>query len=141
MGQIRVTAASAAAMLTAFLAQIDADASAAYMNVYTAGDGIPAGPHVAITTQTLLGTLTFNQPAGTVTDNSLALDVATDEDAALASDTIAFVRVFDGDDNAVFDGTAGLEGSGEAFEFQTLDCSENLPIEFVSGTITISTGA
>jgi hypothetical protein len=59
----------------------------------------------AITTQTLLGAVTFGEPAGTVTDGELTFSLITDDSSADADGQAAWVRVLDGDDVFVMDMT------------------------------------
>lgn len=70
---------------------------------YTAPE--PATKGDAITTQTLLGTLLFAEPAGTVVDGVATLDPLTDDSSADADGVAAWVRVLDGDGVFVMDMT------------------------------------
>jgi hypothetical protein len=81
---------------------IDAGTGPGTMLFYTAPQ--PA-KGAAITTQTLLGTVTFDEPAGTVTDGELTFNVITDDSSADADGEAAWVRVLDGDDAFVMDMT------------------------------------
>jgi hypothetical protein len=67
----------------------------------------------AITTQTLLGTVTFPEPAGTVTDGVLTFNLITDDASADANGIAVWVRVLDGDGSFVMDMTVtDLAGAG-----------------------------
>ncbi|MDD5277201.1 MAG: hypothetical protein PHR16_14100 [Methylovulum sp.] len=57
----------------------------------------------AITTQTLLGTLGFAEPAGAVADGLLTFDPLTDDSSADATGDAAWCRVLDGDGIFVMD--------------------------------------
>ena len=70
------------------------------LQVYTATK--PA-KGAAITTQTLLGTLTFSEPAGTVTNGVLTFAVIVDDSSADADGIAAWARVLDGDGAFVMD--------------------------------------
>jgi hypothetical protein len=59
----------------------------------------------AITTQTLLGTLAFAEPAGTVTAGVLTFNPLVNDDNADADGIAAWVRVLDGDGVFVMDMT------------------------------------
>lgn len=95
---------------------IDAGNSSGKILFYT--NPLPVTTGEAITTQTLLGTLTFSDPCGVVSNGVLTLSPASDELNAPNTGTIAFGRVLDSDDNFVFDGIAGT--SGAVFNFNTL---------------------
>lgn len=57
----------------------------------------------AITTQTLLGTVTFSEPAGTVAAGVLTFSVITDDSSADADGPAVWCRVLDGDSAFVMD--------------------------------------
>jgi hypothetical protein len=59
----------------------------------------------AITTQTLLGTLTFAEPAGSITDGVLTFDALDDDGSVDADGVAAWVRVLDGGGAFVMDMT------------------------------------
>jgi hypothetical protein len=57
----------------------------------------------AITTQTLLGTVTFSEPAGTVSNGVLTFSMILDDTSADADGAAVWVRVLDGDGAFVMD--------------------------------------
>lgn len=92
---------AAAALAAEIIARIDAGSGPATIRLYTGEP--PATPAVAISTQTLLGTLSCSEPAaaaegGTITFAAIAQDAAAD-----ASGTAAWARVSDGDGAGVID--------------------------------------
>jgi hypothetical protein len=82
------------------IAKINAGAGPGTMLFYTAPQ--PA-KGAAITTQTLLGTVTFSEPAGSVVDGELTFDVIADDASADADGPAVWVRVLNGDGGFVMD--------------------------------------
>jgi hypothetical protein len=82
------------------ISAINAGAGPGSMKFYTAPQ--PA-KGAAITTQTLLGTVTFSEPAGTVTNGVLTFSMITDDISADADGAAVWVRVLDGDGAFVMD--------------------------------------
>lgn len=67
----------------------------------------------AITTQTLLGTIIFADPAGTIADGVLTFNTMTDDSSADADGIADWVRVLDGDSIFIMDMTVtDTAGSG-----------------------------
>jgi len=60
----------------------------------------------AITTQTLLGTVTYSEPAGTVSNGVLTFATIADDVSVDNDGIVAWTRSFDGDGNFVIDMTA-----------------------------------
>lgn len=82
-----------------------------YLNLY---DGIrPASNGGAITTQTLLATVTLPDPAGEVTDGVFTADAIADT-LILADGDAAWARAFDADDAIIADLDVGLNESEAA---------------------------
>jgi hypothetical protein len=90
-------------------ADIDAGSGAGLIRIY---DGTRPATGAAITTQTLLATLTLSDPSfpaassGSMTANSI-----TDDSSADATGTASWFRVVDSDSNFVMDGDVGTSGS------------------------------
>lgn len=98
--------------LDAITTAIDAGAGAGTIKIYdSTGTGRPA-TGAAITTQVLLGTLTFGDPSfpaassGAMSANAISDDVAAD-----ATGTATWFRIEDSDSNHVMDGDVGAGGS------------------------------
>lgn len=81
---------------------INAGVGPGTMQFYTATK--PATPGAAITTQTLLGTLTFSEPAGTITAGQLNFATIIDDSSVDADGVCTWVRILDGGGNWVMDG-------------------------------------
>lgn len=90
-------------VLTAILNDLAAGAAVAapYISLYTATK--PAGPDTAITTQTLLGTVTCTSTVGTVATRALTFAAITQDSAADADGTAAWARMFNRDNVAIID--------------------------------------
>jgi hypothetical protein len=78
----------------------DADTNPGYLRFYTSPR--PA-TGAAITSQTLLGTLTFSKPCGTVSNGVLTFDAIASDTNADANGTAVWARGFDGAGNFVAD--------------------------------------
>ena len=98
--------------LNAITTAIDAGVGAGTIKIYdSTGTGRPA-TGAAVTTQVLLGTLTFSATsfpaavAGVMSANAIADDVAAD-----ATGTATWFRVTDSDGTHVLDGNVGAGGS------------------------------
>jgi hypothetical protein len=93
----------------AFLARVDAGSGPGYVEVY---DGTqPATPDTAVTTQTLLGTLTLSDPAGSISGRTLTFGTVTEDSSADADGTATWCRMYDSDATPVADFSAGEAGS------------------------------
>lgn len=98
---IKLAADKANILALALIAIFDDGSGNATIAIYTGS--IPATPLTAVTTQTLLGTLTCSDPVGTATDNVITFGTITQDSAADASGTAAWARIFNADGDAVFD--------------------------------------
>jgi hypothetical protein len=110
---------------------INAGSGAGRMELY--GDTRPTNANTAVTTQTLLATLTFNDPAFTESGGVLTCDVtpAPAEDAALATEQCTWARILDSDNNVICDLS---EGTDFTLTDDTLETGQAVTI--VSLTIT-----
>ena len=97
-------------------AKIDADTNPGILQFYT---GPQPDTGAAITTQTLLGTLTFSKPCGTVTGGVLTFGTVAEDSAADATGEAAWGRISDGAGNFVMDGDVGDLNSTAAFRMIT----------------------
>lgn len=123
--------------ITSLIAAIDAGAGAAIVRIYTASR--PASVATAISSQTLLGTLTLSDPCGTESSGVLTMSAITQDSSADATGTASFFRVFSTNDgvtplNAVVDGDCGTSGSD--MNLNTLSIVSGGPITITSWTIT-----
>jgi hypothetical protein len=122
-------------ILTQIKNAIDAGPGAGLFKVYTAP--MPATPATAITTQTLLGTLTFADPCGTIAANTLTMDPITQDSSADASGTAAWVRCTDSTGAAVVDLDVTATGFGGTCQLNTTNVVILGPILVSSFVITV----
>ena len=121
-------------MLSVISAAIDAGAGPGRLNIYTATR--PA-TGAAITTQTLLGTVTFGDPSfgtpagGVMSANPIASDFTAD-----ASGTAAWFRITDSNGTFVADGNVGTVGSGADLELSNTSIAAGGVISVTSGSLT-----
>src|SRR5574337_168696 len=120
-------------LATAMGEAIDAGAGAGTVKVYTGTK--PASPDTAITSQTLLGTLTCSDPCGSVTSGVLTFSSITQDSSADATGTAAWVRIADSSGTAVVDLAVGTSGSD--INFNTTSIVSGGPISISSLTITM----
>jgi hypothetical protein len=118
---------------TDLLAAIDADAGAGTLKFYTATQ--PAGPDTAITSQTLLGTATLSDPAGSVSGRVLTFDAITSDSAADATGTCTWARLLDNSGDAIADFTVTATGGGGDIQMNTVSIVAGGPIAVSSGVI------
>jgi hypothetical protein len=112
---------------------IDGGTGAGTMNLYA---GTRPATGAAVTTQTLLGTVTFSDPSGTVTNGVLTLATVADDVSADATGDISWARVLDSDGSMVLDLDCGEAGSGADLIFNTVSAVAGGTIQIVSGAIT-----
>ena len=123
---IKLIATLANTMLDLISTQVDLDAGAGVINVYDSPQ--PATPETAITSQTLLATLTFSDPtvAAGATGSLLTFDDITDDSSAVGG-VAAWARITDNSGDAVFDIDVTATGGGGGLEFNT--------VTFVTGKV------
>lgn len=94
------------AMVDAAVDLLDTGSGAAIVQIY---DGTqPAGPATAITTQTLLATLTCSDPAfGAAASGTATASAITGDTTADATGTASWFRALTSDSTARWDGTVG----------------------------------
>src|SRR5574337_1908078 len=120
-------------LATAIRDDIDSGTGAGLIKVYTGTK--PAGPDTAITSQTLLGTLTCSDPCGSVTSGVLTFSSITQDSSADATGTASWVRIADSSGTAVVDLAVGTSGSD--INFNTTSIVSGGPISISSLTITM----
>ncbi len=135
-GAINPSDAARNASLNALRNLIDAGAAGGKMKVYTGTR--PTNANTAITSQTLLGTLTFSSTsAPDASSGVLTFSTITEDSSADSGGTIGWARITDSDDNVVFDATAGTSG-GVVLTFNTLAVVALGPIQCSAFTITVA---
>lgn len=112
---------------------IDGGAGAGTIKVYTGTK--PAGPDTAITSQTLLGTLTCSDPCGSTSSGVLTFSAITQDSSADATGTAAWARIADSSGTAIVDVSVGT--SGTDLIMNTVSVVSGGPIAVTSLTITM----
>lgn len=113
---------------------IDAGSAGGTIKLYTGS--MPTTPNDAVTSQTLLGTLTCSDPCGTVSGTTLTFSSITQDSAADATGTAAWARIADSTGLAVMDIDAGVIGGGAALQLNTTSIVAGGPIVISSLSIT-----
>lgn len=138
MATIKLTTTLRNAMGDLILAALNAGSGAAVLKVY---DGTqPAGPGTAITSQVLLGTLTFSDPAGSTTGGVITFGAITQDTAADASGTATWCRLEDSTGAAVMDGDVTNNAGTGFMRINTTSIIAGGPIQATSGTLTMPGG-
>ena len=112
---------------------IDADTNPGTIKFY---NGTQPANGAAITTETLLGTLTFSKPSATATAGVITFAVINEDSEADANGTATWARITDGAGAFVMDVSIGTIGSGEVIEMNTTSIVEGGPIRINSFVIT-----
>ena len=125
----KLSTAARNAACNALVDLIDAGAGAGTIQIRTGSQ--PAGPDTGAT-GTLLGTLTFSDPAfGNASSGVATADTITSDTSADATGTAGYFRILDSNSNAIFDGSITATGGGG-------DLTLNSVSIIASGTIAIS---
>lgn len=120
-------------LATAIKDAIDAGSGAGTIKIYTGTK--PAGPDTAITSQTLLGTLTCSDPCGTVTNGVLTFSAITQDSSADATGTATWARIASSTPTDIVDVSVGT--SGTDLIMNTVSIVSGGPISITSLTITM----
>lgn len=135
MSTVHYTAAIKSTILNAIKSAIDAGGAAATIKVYTGA--MPATPETAVTTQTLLGTLTFSYPCGTVSGAGLTMDAITQDSSADATGSAAWARILTSAGAAVKDIDCSITGGSGALQLNTPNIVEGGPILITSFVVSM----
>lgn len=135
MAILRVVTAVKDTALTGIKTAIDAGPGAGTIKIYTAT--MPTLPSDAVTSQTLLGTLTFSDPCGTVSAGTLTMSAITQDSSADATGTAAWARIADSTGATVMDIDVTNTGGGGTLQLNTVNIVAGGPILISSFTITI----
>lgn len=118
MATVRYATTLKNSMLTPIRDAIDAGSGAGTIKVYTAP--MATLPSDAISTQTLLGTLTFSDPSGaTPTGGTFTASAVTQDSSADATGTAAWARIQDSTGTVVMDVDITVTGGGGAMQMNT----------------------
>lgn len=135
MANLRVAAATGNAILDALRVKMDAGSGPALLKIYTGTQ--PAGADTALSGNTLLGTLTFTDPAAaSASSKTLTFSTITADSAADASGTATWARVLDSDGVAIFDCDVGESGDGATITLNTKTIASGGPISITSFVLT-----
>lgn len=114
------------AMLAQIQIAIDAGASGGTINFYTGT--IPTLPSDAVTTQTLLGTLTYSATCGATADGVLTMNAITSDAEADATGVATWARIKDSDGTNVMDVDVSTIGGSGAIQLNTTNIVVGGPI-------------
>lgn len=123
-------------VLTPLNDAISAGVNPGVLKLYTGT--MRATPETAITTQTLLGTLTFSDPAGVVADGVLIMSAITQDAAADATGTATWATVEDSNGLSVFDIDVTNTGGGGTLQLNTVNIVAGGPILVTSFVINVT---
>lgn len=135
MAIIRFVTSAKNTALDTLKTAIDAGPGAGTIKIYTATQ--PTNASDAITTQTLLGTLTFSDPCGATSGGTLTMSAITQDAAADATGTAAWARIADSTGATVFDVDVSNTGGGGTLQFNTVNFVIGGPILISAFTVTI----
>lgn len=124
------------AMAAALIAHLDADTNPAYARLYTGAN--PNNPATAVTTQTLLGTVTMSaDPSATQSNGLITFNAIAQDDAADASGTATWMRIFLGDGTPWADLDVGDLASSATAKLNTTTVVAGGPIRVNAFTIQV----
>ena len=135
MAVIKFVTAVKNSALDTVKAAIDAGAGAGTIKIYTGTQ--PTSPADAISTQTLLGTLTFSDPCGTSASGVLTMSAITQDSSADATGTATWARIADSTGTTVFDCDVTGTGGGGTIQFNTTSFVSGGPILISAFTISV----
>lgn len=136
MAVVRFATALKEKVLAPVATAIDAGPGAGTIKIYTGT--MPADCATAITTQTLLGTLTFSDPCGTIATGSLTMSAITQDSSADATGTAAWARIQDSTGVVVMDLNVTTTGGGGAITLNTTNIVIGGPILITSFVISVA---
>ena len=126
MATVRFTNALKTGVLTQIQNAIDAGSAGGTIKIYTGA--IPTTADTAVTSQVLLGTLTFSETCGVNASGSLTMAAITQDSAADNSGTATWARVADSSGNAFVDIDVTTIGGGGALQLNTVNIVAGGPI-------------
>jgi hypothetical protein len=111
MPNVRLANAAQQAAMNAVVDLIDAGSGAGTIKYYTGTQ--PVNANTALSSNTLLATLTFSDPAfgATGTDGVATASAITDDSGADATGTVTWARIEDSDGNTICDVDVGTSGA------------------------------
>ncbi|MFZ2452574.1 MAG: hypothetical protein WAW36_18865 [Methylovulum miyakonense] len=130
---IKMSDALRNARAQAIVNAINNGTGAGAMLFYTAP--MPGAGGDAISTQTLLGTLTFDEPAGSVATGVLTFSAPSDDASADADGNAAWVRILDGDGAWVMDMDVTLNSGDGAIRMPSVGVYQGGVLRVTGGTL------
>ena len=136
MAIFRLATAPLGIMAAALIADLDAASVPFYARLYTGT--IPATPAASLSGNTLLGTVTgAADPSATNSGGLITFNPVVQDDAADASGTATFMRVFKGDDTVWADLDVGDLASSCTAKMNTVTVVAGGPIRVNAFTIAV----
>lgn len=114
-------------------AAIDAGAAGGLINIYTGT--IPATPNTSVTSQILLGTLTFATTSGSIASQVFTAAAITSDTAADNTGTATWARITDSAGNPVIDCDVSTTTGSGAVKLNTTFIIQGGPIAITGLTI------
>jgi len=135
MAIIRFVTAAKNNALDTLKTAVDAGSGAGTIKVYNGTQ--PTTANDAVSTQTLLATLTFSDPCGTTSAGTLTMSAITQDSAADATGTATWARIADSSGATVFDVDVSSTGAGGTLQFNTTNFVIGGPVLISAFTITV----
>ena len=135
MATIHLSTTVANAMLVPLRDALDGGSGAGIIKFYTAP--MPATTADAITTQTLLGTLTCSDPSGTIATKKLTLSAITPDSSADATGVAVWARIADSAGVAVVDVDVSTTGGSGVIQLNTTNIVAGGPIGITAFEFTL----
>ena len=136
MATVRFSSTLKNNVLTPVQAAIDAGTTGGTIKIYSGS--MPTTVDTAITSQVLLGTLTFSKPCGTIDTGALTMSAITQDSAADATGTAAWARIADSNGEAAIDIDVSATGGSGALRLNTTNIVIGGPILITSFVISVS---
>lgn len=133
MAIVTLSSSLQSSMLSVVQNAIDAGASGGLINIYSGT--MPATPDTAVTSQVLLGTLTFPTVSGTVTSQVFTAGSITPDSSANNTYTATWARITDSDNNPVLDCDVSSSAGTGAIKLNTTSIVAGGPISITALTI------
>jgi hypothetical protein len=137
MANLRLATNTRNALADAVDDRINLGAAAGTIKIYDGSQ--PASANTAVSTQTLLATLTFSDPAfGAAAAGVITASAITSDASADATGTATWARIADSDGNTVFD--CDVNTAGSTIILNNVSLVLGAPVAITSFTITMPSG-
>ena len=135
MATIHLATIVANAMLAQLQTYVDAGSGSGTIKFYTGA--MPTLTTDAVTTQTLLGTLTCSDPCGSTASKTLTFGAITQDSSADATGTAAWARIADSLGVVVADVDVSTTGGGGVIQLNTTNIVAGGPIIMTAMTFSL----